>query len=488
MTDINYEAWEPVIGLEIHVQLNTKSKLFSRAPNHFGDEPNTNITEVDTGQPGALPVLNQAAVHKAIQFGLAIKASIQKVSSFDRKSYFYPDSPRNFQITQFYEPIIKGGTITCDVGGITKHFAVSHAHLEDDTGMLKHFTTFAAIDYNRAGVPLIEIVSMPCLTSPKDATAYAMAIKAIMEYLDASDCNMEEGTLRIDVNISVRPKGEKTFRPKIEIKNLNSFHNMELSLEAEFRRQVRAYTLNPHDDYKTTVQAGTYRFDIEKKETVLMREKEEAKDYRYFPDPDLVPLVLTNEMLDTIQKTLPELPHERFQRYISALKLPPDAAAILVNDKYLSDFFEEGLPICNSPASLCNWLIVEFAGRLKEQGKTLKSSGLKAVFVANLVKMIEDKTITGKIAKMVADEMLQHPGKDSQQIVKENPDFQPVHDYAALEPIVDQVLKENPQSVADVKAGINKAFGFLVGQVMKLTQGKASPQVVNDLLRRKLDR
>lgn len=486
MTDINYASWEPVIGLEIHVQLNTKSKLFSRAPNHFGDEPNTNITEVDTGQPGALPVLNEEAVHKAIQFGLAIKASIQKTSSFDRKSYFYPDSPRNFQITQFYEPIIKGGTITCDVAGATKHFAVNRAHLEDDTGMLKHFTTFAAVDYNRAGVPLLEIVSEPCLTSPKDATAYAMAIKAIMEYLDASDCNMEEGTLRIDVNISVRQKNEKNLRPKIEIKNLNSFHSMELSLESEFRRQVRAYTLKPHEDHKTTVQAGTYRFDIEKKETVMMREKEEAKDYRYFPDPDLVPLVLTNEMLDTIRKTLPELPHERFGRYLSTLKLPHDAAVILVNDKYLSDFFEEGLKTCHSPTSLCNWLIVEFAGRLKEKGKTLKSSGLKASSIAKLVKMIENDTITGKIAKMVADEMLLHPGKDSELIVKENSDFQPVHDRAALEPIVDQILSENPESVTDFKAGKNKAFGFLVGQVMKLTHGKASPQVVNDLLKRKL--
>lgn len=484
--NIDYEMWEPIIGLEIHVQLNTKSKLFSSAPNHFGDEPNTNITEVDTGQPGSLPVLNKEAVQKALQFGLAIKANISRSSTFDRKSYFYPDSPRNFQITQFFEPIIRGGTITCDVGGTTKHFTVNRAHIEDDTGMLKHFTTFAAIDYNRAGVPLLEIVSEPCMFSPKDATAYAMSIKAIMEYLDASDCNMEEGSLRIDVNISVRLKTETGFRPKVEIKNLNSFHNMELALESEFRRQVQAYSRLPHEEHKKAINAGTYRLDIEKKETVLMREKEEAKDYRYFPEPDLVPIVLTEEEIEKVRSALPELPHQRYMRYLQELKLPADNAAILVNDKYLSDFFEEGVAICKSPNSLCNWLIVEFAGRLKEKGRTLKQSGLTSSNVAKLVKMIEKGTITGKIAKLVADEMLLHPGKDSELIVKENPDFQPMSDIGAIESLVDQVLKENPESVANYKKGNYRAFGYLVGQVMKLTGGKAPPQVVNELLNKKL--
>ncbi len=483
---MNYEEWEPIIGLEIHVQLNTKSKLFSRAPNQFGQEPNTNITEVDTGQPGSLPVLNKEAVHKAVQFGLAVNAHVRRSSSFDRKSYFYPDSPRNFQITQFYEPLVQGGTIICDVGGHTKHFALNRAHIEDDTGMLKHFTTFAAIDYNRAGVPLLEIVSEPCLHSPKEASAYANAIKSIMEYLDASDCNMEEGSLRIDVNISVRLKTEKIFRPKIEVKNLNSFHNMELALEAEFLRQVRAYTQYPHEEHKIAVAAGTYRFDIEKKETVIMREKEEAKDYRYFPEPDLPPLTLTDEYLEEVRRSLPELPHQRYQRYLSQFKLPADAAAILINDKYLSDFYEEALAVCNSPSSICNWLIVEFAGRLKEKSTTLKKSGLKSSNIAKLVKMIEKGTITGKIAKMVADEMVLHPGKDSELIVQENPDFQPLHDKKAIESLVDQVLKENSQSVADFKAGKSRAFGFLVGQVMKLTQGKASPELVNELLNKKL--
>jgi aspartyl-tRNA(Asn)/glutamyl-tRNA(Gln) amidotransferase subunit B len=265
MTDIAYELWQPVIGLEIHVQLNTKSKLFSRAPNRFGDEPNTNISDVCTGQPGTLPVLNKEAVRKAVQFGCAVHAKVAHFSKFDRKSYFYPDSPRNFQITQFDQPIVIGGTVTADVEGETKHFFINRAHLEDDAGMLKHFSTFAGVDYNRAGVPLIEIVSEPCIHSPKEAVAYATAIKAIMEYLEASDCNMEEGSLRVDANISVRLKTEKTLRNKIEIKNMNSFSNMEMALESEIRRQIRLYTMHPHEDPSKVINKGTYRFDPEKK-------------------------------------------------------------------------------------------------------------------------------------------------------------------------------------------------------------------------------
>jgi aspartyl-tRNA(Asn)/glutamyl-tRNA(Gln) amidotransferase subunit B len=486
MTDIPYELWEPVIGLEIHVQLNTRSKLFSFAPNRFGDEPNTNITDVCTGQPGSLPVLNKEAVRKAVQFGCAVGARVAHFSKFDRKSYFYPDSPRNFQITQFDQPIIQGGTITADVEGHTKHFAINRAHLEDDAGMLKHFSGFAGVDYNRAGVPLLEIVSEPCIHSPKEATAYAMSIKAIMEYLDASDCNMEEGSLRFDINVSVRTKGDKTLRNKIEIKNLNSFHHMELAIESEIRRQIRLYSLHPNEKPELVIEKGTYRFDLEKKETVLMRQKEEAEDYRYFPEPDLVPIVLTDSYIEEIRTSLPELPHERYKRYINELKLPEYSASVLINDKSLSDYFEEGLKICSNARSLCNWITVEFIGRLKETGKNLKQAGIKSEHVAKLVNMIDKETITGKIAKMVADEMVLHPGKDCEQIVKENPDFQPVHDTSSIEPIVDQVLAANPQSIADFKAGKTKAFDFLVGQVMKLMRGKASPTVVNELLTKKI--
>jgi len=486
VSEINYSDWEPVIGLEIHVQLNTKSKLFSSAPNRFGDEPNVNITDVCTGQPGTLPVLNKEAVRKAVQFGCAVNATIPLFSKFDRKSYFYPDSPRNFQITQLDQPIVVGGTVTVDVEGHTKHFAINRAHLEDDAGMLKHFSNFAGVDYNRAGVPLIEIVSEPCIHSPKEAVAYAMTVKAIMQYLDASDCNMEEGSLRIDTNISVRRKGEKTFRNKIEIKNLNSFNYMEMAIESEIRRQVQLYCQKPHENPAKVVSTGTYRFDPDKKETILMRQKEEAADYRYFPEPDLPPVVLTQAYIDNVRTHLPELPHQRYKRYISELQLSEYSTSILINEKALSDYFESTLKMCTNAKSLCNWITVEFTGRLKESGKTIYSSEIAPKDVAKLVNMIEKGTITGKIAKSVADEMVLHPGKDPEAIVRENPDFQPLHDTSAIEPMVDKVLAENPQSIADYKAGKEKAFAYLVGQVMKLCRGTASPAIVNELLTKKL--
>lgn len=486
MTDIQYDLWEPVIGLEVHVQLNTKSKLFSSAPNRFGDEPNTNITEVCTGQPGALPVLNKEAVKKAVQFGLAIKANISPISRFDRKSYFYPDSPRNFQITQFEHPIIVGGMIIADVAGNTQTFAVNRAHLEDDAGMLKHFSTFAGVDYNRAGVPLIEVVSEPCIHSAKEAVAYATALKAIMEYLEVSDCNMEESSLRVDANISVRLKTEKGLRNKIEIKNMNSFHNMEMAIDSEIRRQIHLYSDHPNEDPYKLLTSGTYRFDLEKKTTVLMRQKEQAEDYRYFPEPDLLPVILTQDYIEQIRKELPELPHDRFKRYTTSLELTPAAASTLINDKEMCLYFEEALRDCTHAKSLCNWLVIEFVGRIKESGKTLRQIGILPFQVASLVNMIEDGTINGKIAKSVADDMILFPGKDSRDIVKENPNYQPLDDTAAIEALIDTVLAENAQSIQDFKAGKTKAFAYLIGQVMKLCKGKASPTIVNEILTKKL--
>jgi aspartyl-tRNA(Asn)/glutamyl-tRNA(Gln) amidotransferase subunit B len=471
--------WETIIGLEIHAELNTKSKLFSAAPNRFGDEPNTNISEVCTGQPGALPVLNKEAVRKAVQFGCAINATIAKFSKFDRKSYFYPDSPRNFQITQYDQPIVIGGTVIAEIEGTEMQFAVNRVHLEDDAGMLKHFPTFAGIDYNRAGVPLIEIVSEPCIHSPAQAVAYSLAVKAILQYIDASDCNMEEGSLRVDANISVRPRGEKGLRNKIEIKNMNSFSNMEMALEAEIKRQIREYTQNSDKPHQEVIAQSTYRWDPEKKETVIMRRKEQADDYRYFPEPDLVPI-------KEIRKALPELPLQRERRYVSALGLSPHHAFVLTSDKSLADYFEESLKLCSNPRSICSWIIVEFAGRLKDTGKNLIDHGIPASHLAKLINMIDKGVITGRIAKAVADDMVVTPGKDPEKIVQENPDYLPVNDQAEIERHVDQVLAENPQSVADFQAGRDKAFAFLVGQVMKLTKGKASPQIVNDLLKQKI--
>lgn len=481
-----YDEWEPVIGLEIHVELNTKSKLFSSAPNHFGDEPNTNITEVCTGQPGALPVINKEAIRKAVQFGCAIQGHVAKFSRFDRKSYFYPDSPRNFQITQYEQPIVVGGTVIAEVEGEEKSFAVNRVHLEDDAGMLKHFSTFAGVDYNRAGSPLIEIVSEPCIHTPQEAVAYAMAIKAILQYIDVSDCNMEEGSLRIDTNVSVRPKGEKTLRNKIEIKNMNSFTFMEMALKSEIKRQINEYLSKPNVPHKEIINQATYRWDPEKQETVLMRRKETADDYRYFPEPDLVPILLTDSYIEEIRRALPELPMQRERRYVKELGLAADSAFILTSDKQLADYFEEALKACTNARSLCNWIITEFAGRLKDTGKNILTVGIPPQHVAELVSLIDTGVITGRIAKSVADDMVQRPGESPADIVKKNPDYQPMQDHGEIERIVDQVLAENPQSVSDYKSGRDKAFAFLVGQVMKLTRGKASPQLVNDLIKKKV--
>lgn len=480
--------WETVIGLEIHSELNTKSKLFSSAPNRFGDEPNTNISVVCTGMPGSLPVLNKEAVKKAVQFGCAIGARINKFSKFDRKSYFYPDSPRNFQITQFDEPIISGGIITAEVGEEEMSFAVNRVHLEDDAGMLKHFSNFAGVDYNRAGVPLVEIVSEPCIHSPEQAVAYAMAVKAILQYIDASDCNMEEGSLRIDANISVRKKGETGLRNKTEIKNMNSFSNMEMALEAEIKRQIELYEENPNKPHGEVIAQATYRWDPDQKGIVLMRRKEYAEDYRYFPEPDLVPIVLTEEYISKIRSSLPELPLQRERRYVKELGLSPSSAFSLTSDKPLADYFEEALKVSPNPRAICNWLLIEFAGRFSDSGKTLLNSGIPSDHVGKLVAMIDANTITGRIAKSVADDMVLHPGKDPEVIVKENPDYLPMGDRSDIEPIVDKVLADHPQSVADYKEGREKAFSFLVGQVMKQTRGKASPQIVNDLLKEKINR
>lgn len=478
--------WETVIGLEIHAELNTKSKLFSVAPNRFGDEPNTNITEVCTGQPGALPVLNKEVVRKAVQFGCAINGSVEKFSKFDRKSYFYPDSPRNFQITQYDQPIVLGGTVIADVGGEEMSFAVNRVHIEDDAGMLKHFTNFAGVDYNRAGVPLIEIVSEACIHSPQEAAAYAMAVKAILEYLDVSDCNMEEGSLRFDANISVRHKGEKGLRNKIEIKNMNSFYNMEMALEAEVKRQIRAYENSANGETEGVIQSATYRWDPDTKTTVLMRRKEDADDYRYFPEPDLVPIILTDAYIEEIRSKLPELPLQRERRYIRDLQLSPHNAFILTSDKKLADYFEEALKFSSNARNVCNWLIVEFAGRFKETGRSIVETAITPEHVGHLVNMIDDGTITGKIAKCLADDMVSSPGKDPREIVEANPDYRPMTDHGEIQSFVDQVVAENPQSIVDFKAGKDRAFGFLIGQVMKLSKGKASPELVNKLLKEKI--
>jgi aspartyl-tRNA(Asn)/glutamyl-tRNA(Gln) amidotransferase subunit B len=479
-------VWEPIIGLEIHAELNTKSKLFSSDANHFGDEPNSNISEVSVALPGSLPVINSQAVKKAVQFGLSVGATVHEESRFDRKSYFYPDCPRNFQITQFEFPIITGGSVLAVVDGKEKEFQITRAHIEDDSGMLKHFTNFAGVDFNRAGVPLIEIVSEPCMHTPKDASAYAMAIKAILEYLDASDCNMEEGNLRFDVNVSVRKVGEKGFRNKIEIKNMNSFSNLELAIDHEIYRQIALYEANPDVNPNELIPQATYRWDPDKGQTVLMRKKESADDYRYFPEPDLLPLVITKEYIEDIRKTLPELPLQKEKRYVQTLGLAAHQAFFLASDKKLADYFESCLETCLNAKSLANWLMVEFPGRLKEKELSLPQTKITPNLVSELVNLIDQGQIHGKIAKSVADEMVLAPGTKPSEIVAKNPDYQPLNDRKAIETIVDTVVAENGESVTSYLAGRDRAFAFLVGQVMKATKGTASPQLVNDLLKEKI--
>jgi aspartyl-tRNA(Asn)/glutamyl-tRNA(Gln) amidotransferase subunit B len=486
MTDLPYDLWQPVIGLEIHAQLNTKSKLFSSAPNHFGDDPNTNITVVCTGQPGSLPVLNKEAVKKAVQFGCAVKGNVARSSRFDRKSYFYPDAPVNFQITQFDHPIVRNGEITTHFNGIKKTFQINRAHLENDAGMLKHFSSFAGVDYNRAGAPLIEIVSEPCMYSAKEASAYAQAIRALLLYIDVCDGNMDEGSLRIDVNISVRLKTETHLLPRIEIKNMNSFSFLEMAIDSEITRQIALYLENPDKTPEELMPPGTYRWDPDTKQTNLMRKKESAEDYRYFPEPDLPPIVLSESYIDQIASALPELPYDRYNRYLNELDFNDYSATILVNDKNLCDYFEKALKICNNPRLLSNWITVEFAGRFKEASRTLVNSGILAEHVAKLVQLIEENKINGKIAKAVADDMVANPGLDPETIVKNNPDYQPNDNMAEIEAFVALALIENPNSVKDYLAGNQRAFGALVGYTMKLSGGKANPQIVNELLKKKI--
>ncbi|CAG9046502.1 Aspartyl/glutamyl-tRNA(Asn/Gln) amidotransferase subunit B [Chlamydia abortus] len=481
MSDV-YADWESVIGLEVHVELNTKSKLFSCARNRFGDEPNTNISPVCTGMPGSLPVLNKEAVRKAVLFGCAVEGEVALLSRFDRKSYFYPDSPRNFQITQFEHPIVRGGHIKAIVHGEERHFELAQAHIEDDAGMLKHFGEFAGVDYNRAGVPLIEVVSKPCMFCADDAVAYATALVSLLDYIGISDCNMEEGSVRFDVNISVRPKGSEELRNKVEIKNMNSFAFMAQALEAERCRQIDAYLDNPNADPKTVIPGATYRWDPEKKKTVLMRLKERAEDYKYFIEPDLPVLQLTEAYIDEIRHTLPELPFNKYQRYLHEYALAEDIAAILISDKHSAHFFELAAQECKNYRALSNWLTVEFAGRCKLKGKNLAFSGILPSSVAQLVNFIDQGVITGKIAKDIADMMMESPEKSPETILKENPEMLPMTDESALVAIISEVITANPQSVVDYKSGKTKALGFLVGQIMKRTQGKAPPNRVNELL------
>lgn len=477
--------YEPVIGLEVHVQLNTRSKLFSSCSTSFGAEPNSNTSPVCFGWPGSLPVLNEAALRLAIKAGLALNCEIARFTKFDRKHYFYPDLPKAYQISQYDLPINGRGWLrvkTRLASGevVEKKIGITRAHLEEDAGKLLHegVEDGTLIDYNRAGIPLLEIVSEPDIRSPQEAYDYLTALKAILQYLEVSDCNMEEGSLRCDGNISVRPEGQKKFGTKTEIKNLNSFRAVQKSLEYEIRRQTELLETGG------TVSQETRLWNDVRGETVLMRSKEEAHDYRYFPEPDLVPTRVSEEMIERIRAELPELPMARAERFVRDFGLQEADALVLVQDRLLAGYFEACLAEKVPAKTASNWIQSELLALLNQNKAGIEACPVSPEALAGLIRLIDEGTISGKIAKDVLV-MMYETGRPAADLVREKGLVQ-VSDTSFIEKIADRVIAANEKSVADYRAGKGKALGFLVGQIMKETGGKANPGVVNEILTKKL--
>lgn len=468
--------YETVIGLEVHVELNTKSKIFCGCSTQFGAPPNQNTCPVCLGHPGVLPVLNQQAVEFAMKAALALNCEIAEYTKFDRKNYFYPDLPKAYQISQYDQPIGKNGWLEIVVNGEVRRIGITRLHLEEDAGKLIHLEGEDAslVDFNRVGVPLIEIVSEPDLRSPEEARAYLEKLRAIMLYTEVSDVRMEEGSLRCDANISLRPVGDKELGTKVELKNLNSFSALERALAYEVQRQTDLL------DEGGKIEQETRRWIEDRKETVPMRTKEEAHDYRYFPDPDLVGLHISREWVDRIRRSIPELPDQRRRRYVEEWAIPEYDAGVLTATKKSADFFEAAVATGADAKMISNWMMGELFGYLNKNNLEIDEIPMKPEHLARMVRMIGDGTISGKIAKTVFAEMLVS-GKDPESIVKEKGLIQ-ISDEGAIRPLIEKVISLNPQSVADYKAGKERAIGFLVGQVMKETKGKANPQLVNQLL------
>jgi aspartyl-tRNA(Asn)/glutamyl-tRNA(Gln) amidotransferase subunit B len=477
-------AYEPVIGLEVHVQLKTKSKIFCACSTEFGREPNENTCPVCLGLPGSLPVLNERALELAIRVGLALNCQVSPVIKFDRKNYFYPDLPKAYQISQYDKPVSLKGYLLIEFKQnseiIKKRIGITRAHLEEDAGKLLHegIRDGSWVDYNRAGVPLLEIVSEPDLRSPEAAFQYLVSLKAILQYLDVSDCNMEEGSLRCDANISVRKKGESKFGTKVEIKNMNSFRAVQKALAYEIKRQIAQ---NEHGD---RIIQETRLWNESKGETFSMRSKEYAHDYRYFPEPDLVPFSVSKERIAEYKKSLPELPQARAERFRKEYGLSEYDAYILVSEKPLGDYFEACVREKVSPKLVSNWIQTELLGELNARKSGLENSKVSPKMLAGLIRLIENNTISGKMAKDILPMMLD-TGKSAEEIVKEKNLVQ-MTDTEFLEASVERVIQANPKVVADFKSGKAQALGFLVGQIMRETQGKANPALVNEILRKKL--
>ena len=475
--------YETVIGLEVHVELKTNSKIFCNSTTAFGGEPNTHVCPVCLGLPGVLPVVNKKALEYTIRTALALNCEIAGFSKFDRKNYYYPDMPKNYQISQYDLPIAQKGRLNIELNGNIRRIGITRVHLEEDTGKLVHPATittspYSLVDYNRAGVPLMEIVSEPDLRSPEEARAYLEKLRTIILYVGVSDCKMEEGSLRCDANVSVRVQGKEEYGTKTEIKNMNSFKSLQRALAYEVERQIEVL------GNKERVIQETRAWDEGRGITLSLRSKEEAHDYRYFPEPDLVPLVISSQWVEEIRASLPELPDARETRYQRDYGLPAYDAARLVAEIELAEFFEACVKSCPQPKMVSNWINGELSRLLNLHNINIAACPLTPQQLGALLKLIEKGTISGKIAKTVFEEMF-NKGKDPAQIIQEKGLIQ-ISDEDALVKIVDEIIAQNQKVVADYRAGKDRALAFLVGQVMKATRGKANPELVNRLLKEKM--
>ncbi len=467
--------FETIIGLEVHVELKTKSKIFSPSPNHFGAKPNENVNPIDLAYPGVLPLLNEEVINSAMKAAMALNCEIATHQKFDRKNYFYPDNPKAYQITQDTHPIGRNGWIDIEVDGKTKRIGITRIHMEEDAGKLIHSEDgYSLVDYNRAGTPLIEIVSEPDIRSPQEAYAYLEKLRNIIQFTGVSDVKMEEGSLRCDANISLRPIGQEKFGTKAELKNLNSFSFVQRGLEYEEKRQREVLLAGGE------ILQETRRYDEQTKETILMRVKEGADDYRYFPEPDIMPLYIDEAWKERVRAEIPELPDARKKRYIEEYKLPAYDAMVLTSTKEMSDFFEATIALGADIKQASNWLMGEVSAYMNKVQKDLADLALTPEGLAKMINLIEDGTLSSKMAKKVFAELVENGG-DPEQIIKDKGLVQ-ISDEGQLTEIITKILDANEQSIIDFKNGKDRALGFLVGQVMKETKGQANPPLVNKIL------
>lgn len=484
-----YGDYEPIIGIEIHAQLSTQSKMFCSSPTAFGAGDNENINEVDTAMPGALPVVNKKAVEFSIKMGLALGCQIRKRSVFSRKQYFYPDLPKGYQISQFDLPLCEHGNVEFFLDGVKKNVSITRAHMEEDAGKSTHHGEYSLINLNRAGTPLLEIVSGPDIRGPAESAEYARTVHKILRYLDVCDGNLEEGSFRCDCNVSVRKKGETTLRTRVEIKNINSFRFVEKAVEYEILRQIDCYETGEK------IVQETRLYDPDKNRTFAMRSKEEAHDYRYFPDPDLLPVELEDSFINQIRSTLPELPLKRAERFQQQYKIPEYDSLVLTQEKALADYYEDvvksagpGKDAAPENSAIAkqasNWVMTDLMRELNESKKSVETSPISSANLGKMISLIDQGTISGKIAKTVFAEMWSS-GKEPETIVKEKGLVQ-ITDTSAIEKAIEDVIAASPNETAAYRGGKEKLFGFFVGQVMKATKGQASPDIVNQLLKKKL--